>query len=72
MERILRGFWEAKILDFRTFVDDFSKSFLARESKGAKIEKSCQQESSDDFLEGGRCHGGTALAKPRREYGRSP
>ena len=26
--RVLGGFWEAKILDFRTFCDVFSKSFL--------------------------------------------
>ena len=35
--RVLGGFWEAKILDFRTFFDVFSMSFFERGSEGEKI-----------------------------------
>ena len=35
--RVLGGFWEAKIDDFRTFFDVFSKSFLKRVSEDEKM-----------------------------------
>ena len=36
--RVWEGFWEAKILDFRSFFDVFSKWFLKRVPEGEKIE----------------------------------
>ena len=41
-ERILGGFWEAKILDFRIFFDVFSMSFFDRNSEGEKIDQKCE------------------------------
>ena len=38
--RVLGGFWEPKILDFRTFFDVFSKHFSNTILEGQKIEKS--------------------------------
>ena len=35
---ILGGFWEVKILDFHTFFDVFSKSFLKHAWEGQKID----------------------------------
>ena len=40
LERVLGVFWEAKIIDFRNFLDVFSKSFLKRVSKRQKISPS--------------------------------
>ena len=37
--RVLGGFWEAKILDFRIFFDVFSKHFSSNVLEGKKIEK---------------------------------
>ena len=39
--RVLGGFWEAKILDFRIFFDVFSKSFLkhAREEQKNRFKR---------------------------------
>ena len=42
-DRILEGFWEAKILNFRTFFDVFSMSFFKRGSEGQKIKKKCEK-----------------------------
>ena len=36
--RVLGGVWEAKILDFRTFFDVFSKSFSQHAWEGQKID----------------------------------
>ena len=36
--RVLEGFWEAKILDFRTLFHDFSKQISRTVSEGQKIE----------------------------------
>ena len=38
-ERVWGGFWEVKILDFRTFFDVFSKQISKRVSKGEKTVK---------------------------------
>ena len=44
-EKVLEGFWEAKILDFRTFFYVFSYQNLECNLEGQKFEKNCQQEA---------------------------
>ena len=39
--KILGRFWEAKIIDFRTFFDVFSKHFSSNVLESKKIEKNC-------------------------------
>ena len=41
---VLGRFWEAKILNFRIFFDDFSKQILEDVSEGEKIEKNRKKE----------------------------
>ena len=48
--RVLEGFREAKILDFRLFFDVFSHKNLECNLEGQKFEKNCQQEASGNFL----------------------
>ena len=48
--RVLGGFGEAKILDFRIFFDVFSKQNLEGILEGTKIEKTCQQDSRMDLF----------------------
>ena len=52
-ERVLGGFWEAKILDFRTFFDVFSISFFKRGSEGEKIDQKCEKTKLFRFLASG-------------------
>ena len=47
------GFWEAKILDFRTFFDVFWKSFLKRVPEGEKIDKKTEKDTESDIFEPG-------------------
>ena len=55
---VLGGFWEAKILDFRTFFDVFSISFFKRGSEGEKIDQKCEKTKLFRFLASGlRCTG---------------
>ena len=55
---VLGGFWEAKILDFRTFFDVFSMSFFKRASEDEKIETKCEKTKVSRFLASGlRCTG---------------
>ena len=55
---VLGWFREAKILDFRTFFDVFSKSFLKRVSEGEKIDQKCEKTKLFRFLGFGfRCTG---------------
>ena len=42
-ERILGGFWEAKIINFRICFDVFAKSILKRGSEGEKIDQKCEK-----------------------------
>ena len=48
--KVLGRFWEAKILDFRTFFDVFSKHFFKIFLEGQKIKKkSPTREHTGDF-----------------------
>ena len=63
----MRGFWETKNLDFRTFFDVFSKSFLKRVSKRQKIGPSRPKDGDDGFLEvdsGGPPPRGFSIRRP--------
>ena len=54
----MEGFWEAKIHDFRTFFDVFSKSFLKCVSEGEKIDQKFEKNKLFRFLASGlRCTG---------------
>ena len=56
--RVWGGFWETKILDFRIFVDVFSKSFLKRVPEGDKVDQKCEKTKLFRFLVVGlRCTG---------------
>ena len=48
--RVWGGFWEAKILDFRTFFDVFSKSFLKRAREEQKIDPRGPKNAEGGFL----------------------
>ena len=47
---ILGGFWEAKIINFHTFFDVFSKSILKRGSEGEQIDQKCEKSKLFRFL----------------------
>ena len=48
--RVLGRFWEAKILDFRTFFDVFSKHFFNNFFEGQKIEKKSPTEGEYTYF----------------------
>ena len=50
--RVLEGFWEAQILDFRIFFVIFSMQILECKLEGQKIEKNGQQDRAGDFFKG--------------------
>ena len=45
--KVLGGFWEAQILDFRIFFDVFSKHFSNNFLEGQKIEKKSPTRQQD-------------------------
>ena len=51
--RVLGGFWEPEILDFRTFFDVFSKQILKRVSEGQKIDQNGPKDADDAHLGSG-------------------
>ena len=54
---VLDGFWEAKILDFRTCFDDFSKQIWKSVAEGQMIDKKPKKTNFSAFLArpGGMC-----------------
>ena len=50
VRRILEGFWEAKFLDFGTFFDVFSKSFLKSVAEGQMIDKKTEKSKLFHFF----------------------
>jgi len=74
-ERVWGGVGEAKILDFRTFFDVFSTSFLKRVSEGEKIDQKCKKTKLFRFLAAGlRCTGhawGEIIERGNTEFSES-
>ena len=69
--RVLGRFWEAKILDFRTFFDVFSKHFFNIFFEGQKIEKKrpTRQQDTSILLILGRACGMSGLRGREEERG---
>ena len=65
---ILGGFWEAKNLDFRTFFDVFSKSFLKRVSKRPKIAPSRPKRRRRQNFGAGLRWGESSWGEKKRGY----
>ena len=62
--RIWGRFWEPKIIDFRTFFDDFSKQISKHVLEGQKMRKNREKTADSKFL--GRGAGGRRL--PGEKY----
>ena len=67
MRRILGGFWEPEILDFRIFFDVFSKQILKRVSEEKKIDQNGPKDADDGFW--GRGSGGPRAPGERKREG---
>ena len=65
------GFWEAKILDFRTFFNVFSKSFLKCVSKRQKIAPSRPKRRRRQNFGAGLRWGGGSWGEKKRGVARS-
>ena len=61
------GVWEAKILDFRTFFDVFSKSFSKHAREEQKIDPRGPKKVDDGFL--GLVSGGPQAPGERKREG---
>ena len=69
-ERVLGSFWEAEILDFRTFFDVFSKHFSNIFLEGQKIEKKSPTRQKMHHL-GSGLRNARPPGERKREGGRS-
>ena len=70
LEALWGGFWEAKIIDFRTFFDVFSKQISNNILEDQKIEKKRPKKPSDTHL-GSKARNDRPPGERKREGSRS-